>query len=229
MSYPALAEGLVNMIKAIFEAYDNPILLTSDGAHFHVNGESTELSLLGSWKSERTAYNQWRKEQYHFFMKKYNSFLSPRKGRNGYMWESDRETDDCRDWHHFGTDIFQSQLVTVWVYIRSLDLHRIFSTHVELHILEPFFFVLLNPGVAAPALPGWCPRRRVLSAQLTSSLLIDWPPDSAVIIKSSERPHIIPSGSHLDCVLFILRHRCNILFTKSKITDWQRSICNRKF
>ena len=41
-------------MKAIFETNDNPILLMNE-AHFHLNDESTELSLLDPWKSDRTA------------------------------------------------------------------------------------------------------------------------------------------------------------------------------
>ena len=84
--------------------------------------------------------------------------------------ERERETENCSDWHHVRNDIFQSQSRTAWIYYISSDLHHYFLTHVEIHISELFFFVLLNPG---PTVPGLRSRRCFLSTPLTASLLTD--------------------------------------------------------
>ena len=67
-------------------------------------------------------------------------------------------------------DIFQSKSESIWLYIISSDLNHIFLTHVEIHISELFFFMFNS---AATPIPGWRPRRRVLSTRLTASLLTD--------------------------------------------------------
>ena len=75
--------------------------------------------------------------------------------------EREREKSDNYDWHYVGTDIFKSQSGTAWVYIISSDLLHTFLSHVAIHISEPFFFVLLNPGATG--------------AQDDKSCLLSWP------------------------------------------------------
>ena len=131
--------------------------------------------------------------------------------------ETETEMEDCYDWYYVG-HIFESQ---------SSDLHHIFLNHVEIHISEPFIFVLFDLGVAALRLVTKT-TRLVYSAYRFSPN--NRPPYSLVIIWFSERLHIFLRFSnhviHFCCPLFTLKHRYNILFTKSIINGCQMSIYN---
>ena len=128
---------------------------------------------------------------------KYKSSLLPWKGWNGCMWERDRKMDFYH-WHHIGTDIFQSQSGTAWVYNISsiLTLRYIFQN-------LPFSWF----SSRGPTTPGWCPRWCILSTQLTASLLmtnhlsyiIFWMPTNFSYQFSIHM-------THFHCLLFTLRH-----------------------
>ena len=118
------------------------------------------------------------------------------------------------------TPCWESHSETDWVQTISSDLHHIYLTHVEIHILEPFFIMILNPEAA--------PIR--LAPKTTHLVLHGWPllwmlgleklPNYIYIY--FERPYIFLLAQFTGFIpLFTQVHN---LFRNPQLTSSQRSI-----
>ena len=121
------------------------------------------------------------------------------------------QMEDCYDWQQVETDLYRALLLLTSLMGALIQSGSQPGSHLSLplgwHVYSLAAFRMTD------CLTLWAQKTSTLYIFCTSTHF------------SSRSIHVI----YFYCPLFTLRHSCNILFTKSTITNGQRSICNNVY